>query len=118
MDANMRYDWRSWGAIASVAWAIAGSNAGMYLAVAPATLAYRNCVESQGTDARECQLNLHRDWAKYSGDRLIYAAFVGLAPIPIGWLIGWLAFTRRRRSPAASNATRAIVRGSALAPQA
>lgn len=96
----MQLNWPTWGVIASVIWAITGSNAGMYLAVAPATLAYRKCVESHGSDARECQFNLHRDWAKYSGDRLNYAALVGLAPIPIGWLIGWGVLVRKRPSRA------------------
>ena len=100
MDAGMRYDWRLWGAIASVAWAVAGSNAGMYLAVAPATLAYGKCVERKGTDARECQFGLHRDWADYGGDRLKYAALVGIAPIPIVWVIGWLVLVRIRPSRA------------------
>jgi hypothetical protein len=65
------------------------------------------------TDAGECRLNLHRDWAKYSGDRLNYAALVGLAPLPIGWLIGWWAFARKRPN---REAVRSIGRGSALAP--
>lgn len=66
----------------------------MHLAVAPATLAYQTCVEK--TDGRECQVNLHRDWAEYSGDRLRYAAVLGLAPIPIAWLMayGWVGFQR------------------------
>jgi hypothetical protein len=109
----MSYEWQRWAIIASVAWAIAGSNAGMHLAVAPATLAYRNCVQNQGTDAGECRLNLHRDWAKNSGDRLNYAALVGLAPLPIGWLIGWWVFARKRPN---REAVRSIGRGSALAP--
>ena len=99
----MQFNWLVWGAIASVIWALAGSNAGMYLAVAPATLAYQSCVEGQDTDRGECQVNLHRDWAKYSGDRLNHAASVGLAPIPIGWLIGWLVFARKRPTRAASH---------------
>lgn len=73
-------------------------------------------MKSPGTDASECRANLHRDWAKYSGDRLYYAALVGLAPIPIGWLIGWVVFVRKRANRVASDATRSIGRGLALGP--
>jgi hypothetical protein len=86
----MSYEWQRWAIIASVAWAIAGSNAGMHLAVAPATLAYRNCVQNQGTDAGECRLNLHRDWAKYSGD-LCGPRWTGT---PSDWLADWLVGVR------------------------
>jgi hypothetical protein len=88
--------------IASVIWAIAGSNAGMHLAVAPATSAYRTCLKSPGADRGECRVILHREWATYSGDRLSYAALIGLAPIPFGWLAAWFFFrpTRPRRPSA------------------
>ena len=82
--------------IASVVLAIAGSNAGMHLAVAPATTTYRVCLDTQGADSRECQVILRRDWATHSGDRLSDAALIGLAPIPVGWLAAWL-FVRRSR---------------------
>ena len=84
-------------AIASVAWAIAGGNAGMHLAVAPATSAYRACLDSHGANSGECQVILRREWAMHSGDRLSFAALVGLAPIPIGWLAGWFFVHRWRK---------------------
>jgi uncharacterized membrane protein len=86
-------------AIASVAWAIAGSNAGMYLAVAPATSAYRACLKTHSADSGECRTILRQDWATYNGDRLSYAALVGLAPISVGWLAGWLFVRRLRKRP-------------------
>ena len=43
----------------SVIWMIAAGNAGMHLAVAPATEAYRACVESKGSASV----------AKYTGSR-------------------------------------------------
>jgi len=89
--------WVEIASIASVVWAIAGSNAGMHLAVAPATSAYRACLENHRANSSECGVILHRDWAMYSGDRLSYAALIGLAPIPVGWLAGWI-FVRRSRS--------------------
>jgi hypothetical protein len=84
-------------AIASIAWAIAGSNAGMHFAVAPATSAYRACLESPAGDSGQCRATFHRDWAIYSGDRLSYAVLVGLVPIPFGWLAGWLYVRQSRR---------------------
>ena len=89
--------WVKFASIASVVWAIAGSNAGMHLAVAPATSAYRACLKTPGADSSECGVTLHREWATYSGDRLSYAALIGLAPIPFGWLAGWM-FVRQTRS--------------------
>lgn len=62
--------WVEIASIASVAWAIAGSNAGMHLAVALAISAYRACLEGHAADDSECQVILHRDWATHSGKRL------------------------------------------------
>ena len=92
----MHDNWLACGVVASVIWAAAAGNAGLHLAVAPAISAYRTCMESPIADAAACQAHLHRDWTDYSGDRLAYAAVLGLGPIPIGWLAGWLAFARRR----------------------
>ena len=82
--------------VASIIWAAAAGNAGLHLAVAPAISAYRTCLESPIADVAACRANLHRDWADYKGDRLTYAAVLGLGPIPIGWLAGWLLFARKR----------------------
>ena len=54
--------WVEIASIASVAWAIAGSNAGMLLAVAPATTTYRVCLDTHGADSSECKVILRRDW--------------------------------------------------------
>lgn len=64
----------------------AAGNAGLHLAVAPATSAYRTCMESPIADAAACRANLHRDWADYNGDRLTYAAVLGLG---LSRLVGW-----------------------------
>jgi hypothetical protein len=69
----------------------------MHLAVAPATSAYQSCMQTQGADQSECRAILYGDWETYSGNRLPYAAVLGLAPIPLAWLIGW-ALVRNRRS--------------------
>ena len=92
----MHDNWLVSGVVASAIWAVAGGNAGLHLAVAPATSAYRTCMAVPTADAAACQANLHRDWAEHSGDRLTYAAVLGLAPIPIGWFGGWFAFARKR----------------------
>jgi hypothetical protein len=97
----MRDNWLASGIAASIIWALAAGNAGMHLAVAPAISAYRICLENPTADASTCQADLQRDWAAYSGHRLTYAASLGLAPIPLGWLIGWLAFARKRPTRAA-----------------
>ena len=92
-------EWIRWGAIASVIWAIAGGNAGLHFAVSPATSAYRTCISNPDANLDDCKRNLHQDWSKYSGDRVTYAALVGLAPLPIGWMIayGLVASVRRRQ---------------------
>ncbi|MGZ8399712.1 MAG: hypothetical protein ACXWVI_00195 [Methyloceanibacter sp.] len=69
----------------------------MHFAVAPATSAYRACLESPAGDSGQCRATFHRDWAIYSGDRLSYAVLVGLVPIPFGWLAGWLYVRQSRR---------------------
>ena len=96
-------------AVASVAWAIAGANAGMHLAVAPAVSAYRVCVDRPGADSDKCRVMFHRDFEVYAGDRLSHALLVGLAPIPFGWLAGWLYVRQSRRR------TRGPISGLALA---
>ena len=82
--------------LASLVWAIAGANAGMHLAVAPATSAYRSCMETTRAEQSECRATLYRDWSTYGARRLPYAAMLGLAPIPIAWLIGWFLVGNRR----------------------
>ncbi len=83
----MLISWRLWGVAASIIWALVGGNAGVHLAVAPAISAYQACVQGQGAHGRECQINLHRDWAEQSGRRLSYAIMIGLVPIPVAWVI-------------------------------
>lgn len=97
----MRDNWLVSGVVVSVIWAVAAGNAGLHLAVAAATSVYRTCMAAPNFDAAACQASLHRDWAEHSGDRLTYAAVLGLAPIPIGWFGGWFAFARKR-SPRAT----------------
>jgi hypothetical protein len=70
---------------------IAGGNAGMHLAVAPAISAYRSCIEADGADRNACVQTLHTDWTAQSGNRIPYAALGALAPLPIIWL-GAFAF--------------------------
>jgi hypothetical protein len=87
------------GIIASVIWAIAGANAGLYFAVSPATSAYRTCISRADANLDDCKRMLHQDWSGYSGDRVTYAALAGLAPGLIAWLIayGFVASVRRRQ---------------------
>ncbi len=111
----MNSHWQRWAIIVSIAWAIGGANAGVHLAVAPAISAYGR-MKSQAAGASACQATLHRDWAQFSGDRLGYAALIGLAPIPFGWLMGWLVFAGQRPSRAAGSAAQYAGRGPAMAP--
>ena len=112
----MKSHWQRWAIIVSIAWAIGGANAGVHLAVAPAISAYRHCIKNQTVDAGACQATLQRDWAHDSGDRLGYAALIGLAPIPFGWLIGWLAFAPQPPGRAIGSAARFARRSPAMAP--
>ena len=112
----MNSHWQRWAIIVSIAWPIGGANAGVHLAVAPAISAYGHCMKGQAADASACQASLHRDWAQFSGDRLGYAALIGLAPIPFGWLMGWLVFAGQRPSRAAGSAAQYAGRGPAMAP--
>jgi hypothetical protein len=82
----------------SVVWVLAGGNAGMHLAVAPATSAYRSCMESKISGAAECLRNLHLDWEAQSGNRIAYAALGALAPLPIIWLIVYAIMSGRREA--------------------
>lgn len=96
-------------AIASVVWAIAGANAGVHLAIAPAISAHRACLERPGADSSQCRVMFHGDFAMYGGERLSHAVLLGLAPIPFGWLAGWLYVRQSRRR------TRGPIDGLALA---
>ena len=82
----------------SVVWMIAAGNAGMHLAVAPATEAYRACVESKGSGDAECLRNLHLDWEATNGDRISYAALGALVPLPLIWLMAYAIMGGRRHS--------------------
>jgi hypothetical protein len=86
--------------VMSVIWMIAAGNAGMHLAVAPATTAYRACVESKISDEAECRRNLHFDWKARRGDRVSYAAFAALVPLPLVWLIVYASINGRREAKA------------------
>jgi hypothetical protein len=84
----------------SAIWMIAAGNAGMHLAVAPATTAYRACVESNVSDEAECRRNLHFDWNATRGDRISYAVFAALVPLPLLWLAVYaITGGRREASP-------------------
>ena len=86
--------------VMSVIWMIAAGNAGMHLAVAPATTAYRSCIESKLTDNGACLRNLHVDWEATSGDRISYPAFAALLPLPLIWLMAYaIVGGRRDRRP-------------------
>ena len=93
MSATLR-----WGLVMSVIWMIAAGNAGMHLAVAPATEAYRSCVESKGAGDADCLRNLHLDWEATSGNRLSYAALGALVPLPLIWLMAYAIMGGRRHS--------------------
>jgi hypothetical protein len=84
--------------VISVIWMIAAGNAGMHLAVAPATTAYRTCIESKISDEAECRRNLRFDWNATSGDRISYAAFAALLPLPLVWLIAYAIMNGRREA--------------------
>jgi hypothetical protein len=112
----MTFHWKSWAIFVSIVWALVGANAGVHLAVAPAVSAYRHCVTSQTADEGACRTALQRDWADQSGDRLGYAALIGLAPIPVGWLILWVLFAPRRESRAAGRVERFAGRGRVVGP--
>lgn len=86
------------GLVISVIWMIAGGNAGMHLAVAPATEAYRACVESKASGDTECLRNLHLDWEAHSGNRISYAALAALVPLPLIWLMVYAIMGGRRDS--------------------
>lgn len=79
-------------------WMIAAGNAGMHLAVAPATTAYRSCIESRSTDDAQCLRKLHLDWQASSGDRIAYAALGALAPLPLIWLMAYAIMGGRRET--------------------
>jgi hypothetical protein len=80
--------------LASVIWAIAGLNAGFFLAVAPATSAYKECIKEKQHSEQECDEALHRDWPHYSGERIPFAISIAIAPLVVAWSIGW-ALSRR-----------------------
>jgi hypothetical protein len=65
----------------------------MHLAVAPATLAYQDCVAV--AEHRHCVTALRQAWPAHSGNRITYALMAGLIPVPIGWIIGWALFVRK-----------------------
>ncbi len=90
-------EWIRRGIVASIIWAIAAGNAGVHFAVSPATSAYRTCIGSPDTNLDDCKRKLHQDWSLYSGDRVTYAALAGLAPVLIGWLIGYALVPSLRR---------------------
>ena len=90
--------WVRLGIVMSVVWMIAGGNAGMYLAVSPATTAYRNCIESKSSDEAVCLRNLHLEWDAVSGNRMAYAALGALVPLPLIWLLAYAIMSGRRDS--------------------
>jgi hypothetical protein len=90
--------WVRLGIVISVVWMIAGGNAGMHLAVAPATTAYRACIESKGSGEAVCLRNLHLDWDAQSGNRMSYAALGALVPLPLIWLMAYAIVGGRRDS--------------------
>jgi hypothetical protein len=67
----------------------------MHLAVAPAIDPWK-CMLSKAADHRLCHENLQKDWDQYSGRRMYYGVLVGLAPLPLIWMMAF-GFSRLRR---------------------
>jgi len=84
--------------VMSVVWALAASNAGMHLAVAPATSAYRSCLETKISDNTACLRNFNLDWEGDSGNRIRYAALAALVPLPLIWLAAYAIMGGRRET--------------------
>ena len=84
--------------VMSVVWALAASNAGMHLAVAPATSAYRSCLETKISDNTACLRNLNLDWEGQGDNRIRYAALAALVPLPLIWLAAYAIISGLRET--------------------
>ena len=79
--------WQRIGIVLSVIWAIVGGLWGFY-AVDHTAADYQTCLKSS-TYWEACRQAFAYNYAASSNTRWYNAALLGLAPIPIGWLIGY-----------------------------
>jgi hypothetical protein len=83
--------WQRLGVVASVVWALGGAfwgnNLGLHEGDYVVTQ-YQICTEGPlPVDWNACSQAFARDWPAAISHRWAYAAFFGLVPIPLGWLI-------------------------------
>ncbi len=94
--------WQRIGVVVSCLWAIGGAFLGHDYGIHQGDYVLRalaRCLEHQ-TDWDPCHQAFSRDWPVAIADHWLYAAVVGLIPIPLGWLgaYGGIALVRWIRS--------------------
>lgn len=82
--------WQRIGIVLSVVWLIVGSYWSQHLLFNPIYSAHTNCLNHPAIkDAAVCYQMFEEQLANAVEQRLAMVALVGLAPIPIAWLLVW-----------------------------
>ena len=89
---NRLNGWQRIGIVVSVLWAIGGGLWGNNIGIHEgdyATHALGRCLDEPGSDWKACEDVFNKDWPEAIKYHWYYAAFVGLVPIPIVWLMAY-----------------------------
>ena len=81
--------WQRIGIIVSILWALGGGFWGNEIGLHQGDFAVtveRDCSEAPNANFAACEAQFDKDWSEAIKYHWYYAAFLGLVPIPLGWL--------------------------------
>lgn len=91
--------WQRIGVLTSIVWLLGGAYWGNEIGLRQgdwAVLQLRSCYEGANANLNACDKEFSGAWSAAISDHWMYASFLGVVPIPLGWLViyGVIALVR------------------------